>query len=340
MFLRGSEEARTRILTIAGAAVLVCIVVVGYVVVSKPFSGRAADQIMVVIDTPYVGQGVHAGTAIVMHGVEVGAVKTISSLPGGGVRVLTELQKAPVGDLTDTMQIEFRPVNYFGVTGINVIPGEGGQHLRDGMRIGLLPQADSTLGALLTRLGQVSASTFTPQLISVIDRVVQYADGLTPLVETVLIAMHAVADVQTVPTARLLANATGVGVAFPSFTDAITGAIFDFIKIPRTFSGDEWTNGPQESLRVGATDIFGGAGRIVSNYVDALVPAVDGVKALTDPVPVLFRPAEFADTLVQLRTRLEELFAGNGEQRALQVRIVLDSLPGVAAPLNAMGGPQ
>ena len=27
------------------------------------------------------------------------------------------------------------------------------------------------------------------------------------------------------------------------------------------------------------------------------------------------------------------------EQRALQVRIVLDSLPGVAAPVGAMGGP-
>jgi hypothetical protein len=41
--------------------------------------------------------------------------------------------------------------------------------------------------------------------------------------------------------------------------------------------------------------------------------------------------------LVELRSRFEKLYAGTPEQRALQVRIVLDSLPGVAAPLGVLG---
>jgi hypothetical protein len=44
--------------------------------------------------------------------------------------------------------------------------------------------------------------------------------------------------------------------------------------------------------------------------------------------------------LAELRSRFEKMYAGTPEQRALRVRIVLDSLPGVAAPLGAMGDHQ
>ena len=340
MLLRGSEESQERKLTIAGTVVLLCSVVAASVMVSNPFGGRRTDQISVAIDTPYVGQGVSVGTALVMHGVQVGVVKVKSSLPDGGVRLLSDLQEGPVAGLTDTMKIDFRPVNYFGVTGINVVAGQGGQELRDGMQVNIVPQANSTLQALLNRLGKVSAAALTPKLVSIIDRAVRYTDGLNPLVETILIAMHAVADVQSVPTARLLANATGVGVAFPAFTDAVVGAIHDISDKPRKFPRDVWKNGPEEFIAFGSTDFFGGASRIEVNYIDDLLPLIDGTKLLADPVPVLFRPDDFANTLVQLRTRYEKLFGGNGEQRALQAKIVLDSLPGVAAPLSAMGAPQ
>jgi hypothetical protein len=340
MLLRGSEEAQQRTLSIVGAGVVVCAIVIGFLGMSNAFEGRPSDQISVAIDTPYVGQGVGAGTALVMHGVQVGVVKVKSIGPSGGVRLLSDLQKGPVDGLTDTMKIDFRPINYFGVTGVNVVAGQGGQPLRDGMQVNTMPQANSTLQALLNRLGQVSAATLTPKLISVINRAVSYTDGLNPLVETVLIVTHAVADIQTVSTARLLTNATGVSVAFPSFTDAVVGALYDLIDQPRKFSSKDWVNGPQEYIHFGATEFFGGTGRILVNYVDDLLPAVDSVKLLTDPVPALLRPDEFANTLVQLRSRYEKLFAGNGDQRALQVKIALDKLPGVMAPLSAMGGPQ
>jgi len=272
-----------------------------------------------------------------MHGVQVGVVTSISSLPGGGVRMISDLKKVPTAGLTDSMKIEFRPVNYFGVTGVNVVAAQGGRDLRDGMQINIVPQANATLQAVLARLGQVSVSALTPQLISVLDRTVQYTDGLTPLIETVLITTHAVAAVQTVSTARLLTNTTGIAVAFPSFTDALLGSGEGFTAVPRRYNAQDWVNGIQEVMRVGSTELFGGFGRVESNYVDDLLPAIEGVKALTDPIPALFRPDDFSNTLVQMRTRLQKLLGGNGEQRALQVKVVLDSLPGVAAPLAAMG---
>jgi hypothetical protein len=72
-----------------------------------------------------------------------------------------------------------------------------------------------------------------------------------------------------------------------------------------------------------------------------LYPLITGIKALTDVTPPLLRPQDIAQKLAELRSRFEKLYAGNGDQRAISVRILLDSLPGVAAPLGiAMGGPQ
>ena len=45
-----------------------------------------------------------------------------------------------------------------------------------------------------------------------------------------------------------------------------------------------------------------------------------------------------ADTARELRMRLERLFSGPPDQRAVNVRVILDSLPGVAAPIDAVGG--
>ncbi|MCV7177519.1 Mammalian cell entry related domain protein, partial [Mycolicibacterium sphagni] len=70
-----------------------------------------------------------------------------------------------------------------------------------------------------------------------------------------------------------------------------------------------------------------------------LRPVVDLVQTLSDTVPALVTPVGVDDMLTELRTRLEKLYAGSPEQRALQVHLVLDRIPGVQAPVNAIGGP-
>jgi hypothetical protein len=340
MILRGSTESQERTLTIIGAVILLGAILAGLVVVHNPFKGRSGNQISVAIDTPYIGQGVTTGAALVMHGVKIGEVTTVASLPGGGVRILSDLQKAPVAGLTDALTIDFRPVNYFGVTGINIIAKPGGQALRDGMQIHTVPQGNYALQALLSRLGEVSSAAVTPQLISVIDRTARYTDALNPLIETMLIALDAVAAVQKAPTARLLANATAIAVPFPPYVDALAYAGEHFVAQLAPLTDDSYRRGVRAFIEIASFEVFGGIGRLETKYVDDLLPAIDALKTLVDPIPALLRPDEFGQTLVELRTRLEKMFAGSPEQRALQVRIVLDSLPGVASPLAAMGDGQ
>jgi hypothetical protein len=341
------------------------VIVAVMLAVTNPFA-RHDDRLLVVIETPYVGQGVEAGSAVILHGVEVGRVTNTALAPNGDVRIETTLQKSPAQGLTDAMAIDFRPVNYFGVGGINIIPNSGGHALRDGTELSLTP-GNFTLTELLSRLGDVSAGALTPKLISVIDRVSRYTDGLTPLFETMVTATTAVADVQTVPTAQLLANTATIGAEFPPFGNAVIDAAvrthkFDYYpehtsapspatsgsKLYFPYADEVQTPSLSDEpdayfwsvykpfLDLASSGLFAAVGRLEVSHVDDLLPLISGVKSITDAVPPLIRPEKFAANLVELRKRLETLYGGNGQQRALQVRILLDSLPAVEAPLGVM----
>ncbi|MGV0870644.1 mammalian cell entry protein [Mycolicibacterium sp. XJ879] len=369
--LHKPEETQERILALIGTAVVLCAVVAVLIAAANPLAQRSPERISVAITTPYVGQGIEPGSAMVMHGVEVGEVTDVAIMRDGDVRLVTDLQKRPIAGLTDTMQIDFRPINYFGVPGINVIPSPDGQPLRDGSQISLVPKGNFTLSQLLTQLGSVSDAALTPQLINVVDRVTRYTDGLNPLLETLLIATTAVADVQTVSTAHLLANTTSSLTALPPLVQAfVDGAArhVDFDYYPERSSAPpppattgpkleppfvEWVsikdfadesedyvnNVMKTYLDIAADGLFAAVGKLESSHVDDLLPMIDGLKSVTDTVPALLRPDDVAQTLAEIRSRFETLYQGNGEQRALQVRILLDSLPGVAAPLGVMPPP-
>jgi hypothetical protein len=380
MMFRGSDATQERVLTLIGGAVLLAVVAAVVAVLVNPFGGRPADRFTLTIDTPYVGQGVTAGTAVVLHGVEVGKVTNVALTPSGGVRLATELQMRPLSGLTDAVNIDFRPINYFGVPGVNIIPGQGGQAIRDGSRISVVPKGNFTLSELLSQLANVSAAALTPKLITVVDRVTRYTDAFNPLFETLLTVTKAVADVQRVPTAALLATTADISTAFPGFANELVNAgtrvadfsyypehgdprgIFPFVPPPSSAAaaplkltapfleyvdgksfGEEteeyYQNVQLRFLEIASGGFFASVGKLLGSHPDDLLPLVDGIKSLTDPVPALLKPKDVANTLVELRSRFEKLYAGNGEQRALQVRILLDGFPAVAAPLGLQGLP-
>jgi len=351
-----------------GAVVLLSIVLGACLAVVNPFNGHSKDGLAVAITTPYVGQGVETGTAVVLHGVKVGQVTNVKNTAGGGVQLDTELQSAPIRGLTDTMNIDFRPINYFGVPGINLIPGSGGQALHDGSDVSLVPTGNFTLSELLNQLGNVSEASLTPQLITVIDRVTRYTDGLNPLFETAVTVSRALEAVQTVPPEQLLRNLSSAVAAFPAFTDAAVTFATRIIKYdyyPDRVRGPAVSSAPSlqqpyiadedvpslgevspqyfKDHFIGTLDViqnglFAAVGKLVYSHVDDLTPLISGLKAVTDAGPVLLRPADVAEKLSELRSRFEKLYAGNGDQRAVSVHLILDSLPGVAAPLGVVTG--
>ena len=360
MLFRTSAEAEARRLAIIGQAVILGITAVCLIIVQKPFGSRPADRLSVMLDLPYVGQGVSAGTPLMMHGVTVGKVTAVSILNSGSVRLDADMESAPAAGLTNTLGVDFRPANYFGVTGINLIPGAGGQPLRNGTQIQTVPQGNFTLQALLSRLGEITGGVVTPQLVDVINRATRITDGLNPFIESMLTVADSVAKVQTVSAEQLLRNTAGISAAFPSFVSDATSAGYGFNQksgfVTFTVSGKDALPGQDEipvpgqpvsdaywqrrtigTLDVMAGSFFGALGKLLSSHTSDLLPAVNLVQTLSDAVPGLVTPVGIADTMLELRTRFEKLYAGSPEQRALQVHIVLDQLPGLQAPINAMG---
>lgn len=340
MLLQTSAAAETRTLTRIGSAVVLVAAITALLVLANPVDRRPSQRMSVVIDTPYVGQGVAAGTTLMLHGVKVGEVTNVDSLPGRGVRLQAELQTTATAGLTDAVKVDFRPANYFGVTGINLTPGNGGHALRDGSRIDTQPLGNFTLQALLSRLGEVSAGALTPKLIDVLDRATRYIDGLDPLIETMVITASAVADVQSVSTQQLLVNTAGLSGGLPSFVTSVTESGNQFLNtdLGDTMTEDFFTNKYIATTKAQAKGTFAVLGQLERTHIADLLPLVTGIKELSDVVPGLLRPENTAQTLVELRSRFEKMFAGTPEQRALQVRVVLDSLPAVAAPLTAIEG--
>lgn len=368
--LHGSERSQERTLRLVGVAVVCALVVALLIIVSNPFGvGSSGRVLSVAVETPYVGQGVDAGTAVVMHGVKVGQVTNVKLLRRGTVQLMMSLDERPVAGLTDSMNIDFRVINYFGVSGVNVTPARGGQRLRDGTTISLVPKGNFTLTSLLSQLGHVSAGALTPQLISVIDRATRYTDALNPLFETVVTATTTLTNTQRVRTARLLANSSAVSDALPPSSSALIEAAdrfaslnahtipqgadvatsgrrlhfpyLDRARVLDWWQEDEhvWNDMFVPTARFAAYGFFAAVGKLLYSHSDDLLPLVDSIRVVTDVAPSLIQYEKFAQTIVELRSRLEKLYAGNSEERALRVRIVMDKLPGVAASMGVVSAP-
>ncbi|WP_205844140.1 MlaD family protein [Mycolicibacterium sp. GF69] len=342
LFWKSAEDEARILARVGGGLIVVVLGVVALVismVIAEPGAGDADARTALTIDTPYVGQGVVTGTPVLMHGVRVGDVASVTSRPEGGARLHLRLRPEPADGLTDTLAIDFRPFNYFGVTGLNLIQGPArGAPLRDGAQLDLVPRGNYTMQALLTRVGELTNGVVTPELVSVIDRATRYVDGLNPLMETLLLVANTVTKVQTVSVERMVRNIAGISVAAPSFVDAATDLADRLdhtgLDVDERFFQERFL----ATVQLASTGLFGSVGKLLSSHVRDLRPATEVVRTLATPVPGIARAHDISETLVELRTRFERMYEGSPEQRALQVRIVLDNLPGVAAPIGAMGG--
>ena len=338
LFRKSSDEAEARILTLVGIAVAACIVALAVAGFAIPFRGGNDDHIAIVIEAPFGGLGVKAGSAVVLHGTQIGEVAEVTNLPGGKVRYAADLDREPASSLTSAVGIDYRPANYFGVTGINLRPGDGGQALTNGSRIETTPAGNFTLQTMLSRLGELSGGVLTPHLIDVIEKATDYTDSLDPLLDTVLIVSQSFANVQTVSTARLLRNATGISVTLPGFVNAASN-LLDRVQRPYNGLPYEWyDNLLDPTLQLVSGSFFGAIGKLLYSHGPELTDVTNLIKTLTDVVPGLVPPDSIADTTKELRTRLERLYSGPPDRRGVNVRVVLDNLPGISAPLAAMGG--
>ena len=93
-------------------------------------------------------------------------------------------------------------------------------------------------------------------------------------------------------------------------------------------------------LGLAANSLFGKAGSLLASHGSELTPVTLLVEALTDAMPQVLDGGAAPAKLRQLIDRYNAAFTGPADGKTLNLRIVLDDLPMIAAPLALTGLPQ
>ncbi|MFI1465555.1 MlaD family protein [Nocardia carnea] len=342
-FVRGDGARQQRVLLLCGgAAALVVLITVVACSWAYP-RATAPSGIRLQLMVPALGPGVESGSKVLVRGAAVGEVTRVSTLDSGTVTVALVLDEGMGSILTDTLDVDFRPENYFGVTAVNLLERPGGAALTDGLVLHRTQAPDFTMSTMLEQVSLVVDGTLTADMIATLDEVMRYANGLAPLIRTGIILADQVAKTQQHLPTELLLRTNDVLAQLPAFSRGAADALYAiynsaYNKRPDGSTGvdDAFMDETDQALALAASDLFGLAGSLLASHDAELTPVTGAVDAVVAPLPGLLGNGNM-DTLNTVLERLESAFTGPPEQKTLQLRVVLDDIPAISGPLAQLG---
>ncbi|MBQ9055206.1 Mce family protein [Rhodococcus sp. (in: high G+C Gram-positive bacteria)] len=345
-FLRGVPGRQNRVLNSAGLAVVAVAVAVFVNAVWFYPHFREPDGMSISIEVPFVGPGVRAGTKVILRGGEIGEVTGLDRTGMDSVRLDLALDSGQISGLTDEFDIDFRAQNYFGSTAVNLVGGVGGTPLAGGQTFDRTPIGDFTMSTMIEKGSLTVDGTLTDSMISTLNKVIRYTDGLTPLIDSGLLFADRIAQTQQEMPSELLSYFNNVLDTLPAFNrqavDALTYIYYSkFNLLPDGSIGvdDVFMDEADQGLALAATQLFGQAGTLLASHGEELTPLMDIIQSLTDTVPYLLDGGATPSKLREVVARLDATFSDAPEGKQLNLRIVLDDMPALAAPLALAGLP-
>ncbi|MBC2639492.1 MULTISPECIES: Mce family protein [unclassified Rhodococcus (in: high G+C Gram-positive bacteria)] len=339
-FLRGAPGRQARVLNTAGLGVVVttCAVIAAAVWV---YPGSAEpDGMPISIDIPYVGPGVDSGTKVILRGGEVGVVTGLERMGADSVRMDLRLDPSQIAGLTDAFDVDFRPQNYFGSTAVNLVGKPGGSELEAHRTLDRTPTGDFTMSTMIEKGSLTVDGTLTDSMIAGLDEVVRYTDGLTPMIDAGLLFADRVAQTQQALPSELLGRVNDILAVFPAFNrqaiDSLTHIYNStYNQRPDGSVGvdDPFMDETDAGLTLAAGQLFGQAGQLLKSHGEELTPVTEVVGELAGVVPHLYDGGARPERLRDAVERLDTTFEDSGDGQRLNLRIVLDDLPALAAPL-------
>ncbi|WP_249354049.1 MlaD family protein [Rhodococcus sp. USK13] len=344
-FIRGSDEHQTRIVNLAGGSAIVLVVIVLVTAIwIRPLLTKP-DGLRLTVETPHVGPGVAEGTRVILRGAEVGEVTSVEKTDQDKVLIHLSLKPGEVKGLTDSMDLDFRPLNYFGVSAVNLVAKEGGNTLSSGEELQRTAVGDYTMSRLLEEGSHTIDGTLTTSMIATLNKVIRYSDGMTPLIQTGIVLADEVARTQREMPSALLSRVNDILDVMPAFSDQAIQAfylLFDtkFNKKPDGSFGvnDLMMDRGAAGLDLASKKLFGSAGILLASHSTELTPLTEIARAFATALPNLLDNGTALGKLASLVDQYNNVFSANGDKRVLNLRVVLDDLPSLAAPLSAMAG--
>lgn len=335
--LAGSDRRQRRIMVLAGV-LTVCVALACLLVVVRKPTSVAADTIRITVRTTYLGPGVRPDTQVLLRGVEVGRVESVRPRAAGGIDMAIRLRRSGIAGLTDTFDFDYRPQNYFGVTGVHLMPGLGGEPLSDGTRLTRTPRGDHTMSALLRRAGQLAGGTHTGELVEVVRRVADYTTALAPLLEAGILVTGLLAETQRGTPVELLDRLHAINGPLPDFVDHAISAETALRQIPSARAVLDDFAPMDVTMQLIATGFFGPVGALLGSHATDFTPLTEIVRTLSDVVTATLRKARAAVPLDTVLSGIDSAYTGPDGDKSLKLRIAVQALPFLDGALPGPGG--
>ena len=337
-FLVGSDHARRATMRKTGLIGVIVAIAVAllFAFVIPAITPKNKDLMTVDINTAAVGSGVEHGTEVMLRGAAVGRVSHLKVNEDGSSRVTVELSKRLVEGMGEDFAVDFRPKNYFGITGITITdPGSGrAAPLRDGARVERRDAADYSMATMIERGSDVANGTLVDETITVIERMLSYSKAFEPLMHTGVVFADVVAKTQAHTPAYLLDRYNDIVTALPPFADGALAGLTSFYDSDIRLSGDTVQNNFTNTLQAISDNFFSMVGRLLKSNEANLLPWVNIIKEVGTVLPAIGEGTVTTTTVRDLMTRLNGAFGPDRDGgRNLKVNLAIEQLPSFAGPV-------
>jgi hypothetical protein len=336
-FLHGSPERQRRTLRITGLAVVVVVAVAVLWQANIVPTGRSDNRILsVTVETPSVGSGVAPGTDVALHGAVVGSVSDLHFNAEGSAVLTLDLDSSKVEGMRDDFTFDYRPLNYFGVTAVNITSAGTADAavLVDDSRVQRSAGADYTMTMIIEEASKVANGSLDAEAVEVIRRSLSYSAALQPLIHSGVVITDTIARAQKALPSNTIRDFNEFVSAMGPFGDAAISAGYDAYKSD-LLHGPDWA---QHNVKLGleavANKFFGLLGELLGDTKKYLSATLEMVEEAAGILPAVAGGVLTPVTLRRLLNNLDGAFVPSpGSGATLKVNLALDVLPALQGPV-------
>ncbi|KXO95235.1 virulence factor Mce family protein (plasmid) [Tsukamurella tyrosinosolvens] len=336
--LGGTPGRQQRVFFTVGVATIAVILIAVLAGVVSSRIPASDPRLALTVESTDVGPGVKSGTRVTLRGVPVGEVESVVIPRAGQARVAVRLDRGSLRGLTDALSVRYQPGNYFGVTEMALIPGQGGTDLRSGST--LRPRSSNdTISDLLTRSAVSVSGVMTPKLIEVTRKATQYTQAITPLLQVAFSVEQQNARSVKVPIGTTL---RAVRTTLDGAPGLVEGA-FEGWFIPQMRGGEvagtlDYTVNNYDKIdkttTLLGTGFFTPLADMFGSHETEFTPGTVMLRVIMDSTTKVMRTVSVPRQIVPLITGVNSAFITVPEGTALRMNVVADRLPGAASVLE------
>lgn len=326
------RAAQPRTLRWRGLATAAVLATAGMLIYQQG-TGKFVDTFTLTVVANSIGEGLAPGAEVKFRGLAIGTVSSLRSAGYNKQTMTVTLNPRQAQALTADTTARFTSSNAFGTSAVELVSSGGGGRLASGQTLEMGSDVQSSSVTGLLRQGQkLNAVIDSPEFTHIIELLRRHANVAAPLTKANFDLLAILADSQRVPVSQTIAQVgemiTAANGVVPLFE--LANPLLDRLDFLSDPAGAEHTNIVLQQI----SRLLNDGGQILNRNNYWIIGLIDGVMNLA--IPAAYAAGSLAPAYDRLSGLLDRTSAAfpvqNGKVR-MQIQIILDAMPGLAAAL-------